>query len=98
MILYGIETTVDLDQTNATYMADAMVERRYFVDGPQFFLDAIDGALATEAVIMTSQWAEPPYGREDLRHSEQEVRQFLTMVAEELRQRQPWPPEPDQIT
>jgi hypothetical protein len=98
MILYGIETTVDLDQTNASYMADAMVERRYFVDGPQFFLDAIDEALATEAVIMTPQWAEPPYGREDLRHSEHEVRQFLTMVAEKLRQRQPWPPGPDQPT
>ncbi|KHO25773.1 hypothetical protein [Mycolicibacterium setense] len=92
MILYGLENTKELDEANAALMADAMVEYRYFVDGPQFFLTAIQDALATRAVIMTDEWAEPPYGLEELRHSEGEVRNFLAMVAEQLKRRQPWPP------
>ncbi|MCV7288949.1 hypothetical protein H7J87_26830 [Mycolicibacterium wolinskyi] len=94
MILYGIQFTTKLDQVTAAVTADAIIGYNTFDDGPQFYLDAINAALASDAVIMTEEWAEPPYGREDLRHTEQEVRQFLAHVAEDLIRRQPWPPKP----
>lgn len=94
MILYSIQLITDLDASNAEITADAIVEYRTFGDGPRPFLAAITDALATDTVIMTPEWAEPAYGREDLRHSEADVRRFLAMVAEELIKRQPWPPRP----
>lgn len=95
MILYSLLFTENLDATNAAFMAQAMVEYRYFTDGPQFFLDTIEDALASDAVIMTEDWAEPPHGLEKLRHTESEMRGFLAMVGDELRRRQPWPPRPE---
>ncbi len=94
-VLYALETTVHLDEANASIMADAMIERRYFVDGPQFFLDVIRDALSTDAVIITDEWAEPPYGREDLRRTERDIRRFLALVAQNLHERQPWTPAAD---
>ncbi|AIY44288.2 hypothetical protein G155_00315 [Mycobacterium sp. VKM Ac-1817D] len=49
-------------------------------------------------MIMTEDWAEPPYGREELRHTESDMREFLAMVGDELRRRQPWPPKPKRLT
>jgi hypothetical protein len=95
MMLYGIQFITDLDETKAAITADAIVEYRGFGQGPRFFLDAIQDALATDAVIQTAEWAEPPYGREDLNHSEEDVRRFLALVAEDLLRRQPWPPRID---
>lgn len=94
MIIYGLLFIEDLDEATAAMTADAIIMYRTFGQGPQFFLEAIEGGLASDAVIMTEEWAEPPYGREDLRHSEEEVRKFLAMVADELRRR-PWPPKPE---
>lgn len=95
MLIYSIELISDLSAANAAITADAIIEYRSFGNGPEFFLTRITDALATDAVLMTPEWAEPPYGREDLRHSEEDVRQFLAMVAAELRRRQPWPPKPE---
>ena len=97
MLIYSVELISDLDNTKASITADAIIEYRTFGNGPQFFLTAIADALATDAVIMTAEWAEPAYGREDLRHSEQEMRQFLAMIADHLRRRQPWPPKPERV-
>ena len=95
MILYGMLFKEDLDGANAAITADAIIEYRSFVQGPAFFLDAIQDALATDAPIMTEMWAEPPHGMEELRHSEEGMRRFLGLIADELRRRQPWPPKPE---
>ena len=72
-----------------------MIHYYTFGNGPQFFLDAIQAALASGAVLLTPDWAEPPYGREDLRHTEDQIRKFLAMIADNLIRRQPWPPRAD---
>ncbi|CRZ17159.1 hypothetical protein [Mycolicibacterium neworleansense] len=95
MILYHLLFIAELDAANAEMTADAIIMYRTFGQGPQFFLDAIEGALASDAEIMTEGWAEPPHDREDLRHTEADMREFLAMVAGELRRRQPWPPKPE---
>ena len=91
LILYGLQFTPKLGENEAAITADAIIEYRTFGQGPRFFLNAIQSALATDAVIMTEEWDDPPYGREDLRHSEEEVREFLAMVAQNLIRRRPWP-------
>lgn len=58
-ILYGMLFKEDLHETNAAITADAVIEYRSFGQGPQVFLDAIQGALATDTLIMTEQCAEP---------------------------------------
>jgi hypothetical protein len=95
MILYGMLFKKDLDEANAAMTADAIIEYRSFGQGPKFFLDAIQGALASNTLIMTDEWAEPPHGMDELRHSEDDMRRFLALIAENLRRRQPWPPKPD---
>ena len=95
MIIYNMLFTEDLGAANAELLADAFIMYRTFGQGPQFFLDAIEGALASDAVIMTEDWAEPPHGLEKLRHTESDMRGFLAMVGDELRRRQPWPPRPE---
>ncbi|WP_396902506.1 hypothetical protein [Mycolicibacterium sp.] len=98
MIIYHMQFIEDLGAMNAEMLADAFIMYRTFGQGPQFFLDTIEGALASDAVIMTEDWAEPPYGREELRHTESDMREFLAMVGDELRRRQPWPPKPERLT
>lgn len=97
MLIYSVELINDLNDANASITADAIIEYRTFENGPEFFLTAITDALASDAVIMTPEWAEPAYGREDLRHTEQEMRQFLSMTAKHLKRRQPWPPKPVRV-
>ncbi|OBI57909.1 hypothetical protein A5667_19010 [Mycolicibacterium fortuitum] len=95
MIIYHMQFIEDLGATNAEMLADAFIMYRTFGQGPQYFLDAIEGALASDAVIMTEDWAEPPHGLEKLRHPESDMRGFLAMVGDELRLREPWPPRPE---
>lgn len=97
MLIYSVELVSDLNDANAAITADAIIEYRTFENGPQFFLTAIRDALADDAVIMTPEWAEPAYGREDLRHTEQEMREFLSTIAKHLQRRQPWPPKPARV-
>ena len=95
LILYSIQFTTELDNTKADAIADAIVEYRTFSDGPQVFLEALQAALDSETVILTPDWSEPAYGREDLRRTEGEIRQFLHAVVQRLIHRQPWPSMPN---
>lgn len=85
-ILYGLLTHRDLGDPYPAKMAEAMVERRYFGDGPAVYAEAIAQALAHEGPITRAI---------ETSHSEQAIRDFLARVAVELTALQPWRPAPD---
>ena len=62
-------------------MAEAMVERRYFGDGPAVYADAI---------VQAQQYDGPLIDEIETPHSEQVFRDFLRRLAGELDQRRPW--------
>lgn len=71
-----------LDDSSAGQMATAMVERRYFGDGPGVYADAISQALGNTG-LLTDEIETP--------HSEHDFRDFLRRLAAELDERRPWP-------
>ncbi|MEV4820506.1 hypothetical protein [Micromonospora sp. NPDC049274] len=81
-ILYGLIFTPQLDDPSAGQMAAAMVERRYFGDGPGVYADAIAWAR---------QYAGPLTDEIETPHSEHDFRDFLRRLAAELDERRPWP-------
>ncbi|MCX5118588.1 hypothetical protein OG992_15500 [Micromonospora sp. NBC_00362] len=80
-ILYGLMFTPQLDDDSASQMAEAMVERRYFGDGPAVYADAI---------VQAQQYDGPLIDEIETSHSEQGFRDFLRRLAGELDQRRPW--------
>lgn len=74
-ILYGLMFTPDLDDKTAAEMADAMMARRYFLDGPEVYERAIRAALAT---------SEPLADAFDTPHNEEAFRGFLARLAARL--------------
>jgi hypothetical protein len=74
-ILYGIQFTSTLDSTMASQMAEAMVARRYFRDGPQLYLQAIRSSRT---------YAGPLNDEIETPHSEDAIRSFLALVADQL--------------
>ncbi|MEU5912908.1 hypothetical protein [Micromonospora sp. NPDC047527] len=77
-ILYGVMFTPQLDDAAASQMAAAMMERRYFGDGPDVYADAI--AQAQRYTGLLTDDIETP-------HSEQGFRDFLRRLAGELNER-----------
>ncbi|MBG6067712.1 hypothetical protein [Micromonospora ureilytica] len=80
-ILHGVMFTAQLDDAAAKQMAAAMVERRYFGDGPAVYADAI---------VQAQQYDGPLTDEIETSHSEQGFRDFLRRLAGELDQRRPW--------
>lgn len=81
-ILFGVMFTPQLDGTAADQMAAAMVERRYFGDGPAVYADAVEQAL---------RYTGPLTDEIDTPHSEELFRAFLGQLAARLEARRPWP-------
>jgi hypothetical protein len=81
-ILYGIIYTPILDDKAVDEMAKAMVEHRYFVEGPQRYAEAIPEAL---------KYTEPLADAFETPHSEEQFRDFLARVAKRLESLKPWP-------
>jgi len=80
-ILHGVMFTPQLDDDSASQMAAAMVERRYFGDGPGVY---------AEAIVQAQQYDGPLTDEIETSHSEQGFRDFLRRLAGELDQRRPW--------
>ena len=80
-ILYGLIFTPKLDETTAAKMATAMVERRYFGDGPEVYADAIAQALPYHG---------PLTDEIDTPHSEEQFRAFLHWLGSHLDAQRPW--------
>lgn len=81
-ILYGLIFTPELDDGAATRMASAMVERRFFSEGPAVYADAITQALMYEG---------PLNDEIDAPHNEERLREFLRRLGAQLDALRPWP-------
>jgi hypothetical protein len=81
-ILYCLLFTGDLDATVVDGIAQAMVARSYLIEGPAAYAEAISGALAFDGLL--NEEIETP-------HSEEQIRSFLSRLAERLDALKPWP-------
>lgn len=75
-LLYGLIYATALDDRAVRQMAQAIVDRSYLVEGPEVYLDAIEAALASAATLS---------GAFEIPHSEEQLRDFLTRLADRLR-------------
>jgi hypothetical protein len=80
-VIYGLFRAPDLSREVAAGMAQAMVLREYFMDGPEAYSVSLKQALGQSDPVTAD--LEPPY-------DEDEVRRFLTLVIEELDKLKPW--------
>lgn len=81
-ILYGLQYVTVLDGRAAIDMSRAIVARRCLADGPQFYLEAIEAAIAqSESVCVVPT-----------PHTDNTLRPFLHALAGELRNLLPWEP------
>jgi len=80
-ILYGVMDTPTLDDKVVDEMAEAMVEHRYFIEGPALYVEAIAEALKYSGPL-TDTFETP--------HSEETYRDFLARLAKKLESLKPW--------
>jgi hypothetical protein len=81
-ILFGVLDTPRLDDDAADRMARAMVERRYFGDGPAAYAAAVEQAL---------EYSGPLADEVGTPHGEEAFRAFLRQLAARLEAHRPWP-------
>lgn len=74
-ILYALMSVRDLNDHVAAEMADAMMNGRYFIEGPEAYLNSIQIAL-DQPDNLTGQIKTP--------HSEDDLRTFLQLIARHL--------------
>jgi hypothetical protein len=79
-ILYGVASAPQLDEAVAAGVAQSMVSRRFFEDGPQPYAAAIPQALAYPGRLNDEM--QIPYG-------ESEIRAFLVLLAKKLDELRP---------
>lgn len=81
-ILYVLIYAGQLDEQQVARVADMIIEQRALPGGPAPYLQAIEDALASGDEVSSGI---------DTPHSEQEFRDFLTRLADRLKQSRPWP-------
>lgn len=82
-VIYGLFRAPELSREVAADMAQAMLLREYFLDGPEAYSTGLKQALSQSDPVTAD--LNPPY-------EEGEVRNFLGLLTEELDKLKPWPP------